>query len=106
MKRKIDHIFKRSRYDRGVTVRPELWQKLERRLDDAHPSGGRLKSWMIAASIVVIFSMATWIFITQERYEVEDLTINSQPNFSKEEIYDLEKYYALPKKIKVNPYLG
>jgi len=84
----IDELIKNSETEKNIEVRPELWRKLERRLDDA-PESSVQKSiwrpWLIAASVSLIFGFSI-LWKASNNYQVEDLHADITPTFSKEEV--------------------
>ena len=100
--RNIDDIIKGSETEKALDIRPELWDRLERQLD--HNNGSpSWSTWKIAASFLLLFSMTTLLYLNIDFYQVEDMTINGQPRFSKEEISGLEEVYWVPQSLFVNP---
>ncbi len=84
----IDDFIRRSETDKEVEVRPELWRRLERRLDDDIPQSATAsiwRPWMVAASVLVLFGFSLF-WRTSNSYDVEDLSAEKAPDFSKEEL--------------------
>lgn len=106
MKNKIDQIFNQSEHQKALDLRPELWDKLERRLDGEGSPKASKWNWMLAASILLIFSLSTLLYLNIDTYEVEDLSNEIQPYFSAEEISNLEDVYLVEIRLFVNPHLG
>ena len=98
----IDDIFKNGEHQKALDIRPELWSRLERRLDE-HPPARPWKKWLIAASLLLLFSFTTLLYLNIDVYQVEDMTVTSEPRFSKEEIGGLEEVYWVPQSLFVNP---
>lgn len=102
--KKIDDIFKQGEHQKELNIRPELWDKLERQLDEGKDSAGfNWRSLMIAASAIVLLSMTTLLYLNIDSYEVEDMSVSLSPYFFKEEIANLESVYYTPQRIFVNP---
>ncbi len=93
----IDDYIRRSETDKDLEVRPELWRRLERRLDDDHPKVVPTKSiwspWMVAASVMLLFGFS-FFWKSSSVYNVEDLAADKSPGFSKEElaIFDYDNF--------------
>lgn len=70
-------------------MRPELWRKLERRLDDSDRPIRKTKfmwrPWVIAASFLLLVGFAT-VLRSGSTYTVEDLESNILPGFTKEQL--------------------
>lgn len=95
----IDELIKNSETERNIEVRPELWRKLERRLDDAPPASEQRsfwRPWLIAASVSLIFGFSIF-WKASNNYHVEDLLADQTPTFSKEE-FVLVNYANYPPK--------
>ena len=103
MNHKIDHIIKNSQHEKALDIRPELWQRLERRLDDHSEGPRKSPRWLVAASLFVVLSLATLLILNIDRYRVEDLPVDNEPNFSKEHIANLEELYHVPPSLFLNP---
>jgi len=86
----IDEIFKNSETEKSLEVRPELWRRLERRLE-VEDGESEVKTrplwrpWMVAASLVILVG-ASMLWKTSNQYSVEDLSADAAPEFSKEEL--------------------
>lgn len=99
----IDEIFKNSEHEKELPLRPELWDRLERNLDQVpSPSSNFWRPWMVAASFILVGSLSILLYLNIERYQVEDLDATFEPHFSKEEISGLEEVYIVPIRIFVN----
>lgn len=99
----IDEIFKNSEHEKELPLRPELWDRLERNLDQVPAASRNMwRPWMVAASLMVVCSLSILLYLNVERYQVEDLDAKFGPHFSKEEISGLEEVYIVPNRIFVN----
>ncbi len=102
--KKIDDIFREGHHQKRLEIRPELWDKLERRLDgNKTPIISLWRPWIVAASTVLIMCMTMLLYLNIDTYEVEDLSVYLKPQFYKEEIINLEEVYWAPQVIFVNP---
>lgn len=102
--KKIDDIFQQGEHQKELDIRPELWDKLERHLDEG--KGSLSFDWrplMVAASSIVLISMTALLYLNIDSYELEDMSASLSPYFYKEEIANLESVYHTPQKIFVNP---
>jgi len=84
----IDDLIRRSETEKHIELRPELWRKLERRLDDDVPKAkGRpfWRPWMIAASIMMLVGFSV-VWKSSNNYSLEDLSAEKAPGFPKEEL--------------------
>ncbi len=103
MKKKIDDIFKNSEHQKSLDVRPELWDRLERQLDEDVVVNSGFRPWIVAASIVLVTTLSALLYLNIDNYEVEDLSVEIEPNFSKEETAGLEQVYWIEPSIFLNP---
>jgi len=92
----IDDFIRRSETNKELELRPELWRRLERRLDDEvphRPTKSLWKPWIIAASIMMLFGFS-FFWKTSNAYSVEDLSADKAPGFSKEEfvLFNYDNY--------------
>jgi len=101
----IDDIFKNGEHQKELEIRPELWDRVERRLDGdgAHKRQGSMRPWMVAASMTLVITMSALLYLNIDTYEVEDMIVAIEPHFSKEEVADLEKVYWIEPSLFVNP---
>ena len=102
----IDEIFRQGQNLSPEEMRPELWNKLDRRLSDIRPPKRGLRMWLTAASILLLASMLTLLNINSDTYQVEDLLIEDQPYFSKEEIEGLDAVYIAENRPMLNRNFG
>ena len=98
----IDDIFKNSETEKNLELRPELWNRMERHLNRRKVRSPKSK-WLVAASLTLIISMTSLLYLNIDFYEVEDMTVQNAPRFSKEEIAGLEQVYWVPQSLFVNP---
>lgn len=103
MKKSIDQLFKNSEHEKALEVRPELWNRLERRLDQDRPYKRQWHSWLVAASLILVLTMTVLLLLNIDRYHVEDLSGEVAPHFSKENIANLEELYYVPPSLFLNP---
>ncbi len=92
----IDDYIRRSETDKELELRPELWRRLERRLDDDvpyTPTTSIWRPWMIAASVMMLFGFSLF-WKASNTYQVEDLSADMTPGFSKEELALFEYNYT------------
>lgn len=102
--KKIDDIFREGEHQKELSIRPELWDKLERQLDkDKITSSFKWRPLMVAASTIVLISMTALLYLNIDNYEVEDMSASLSPHFYIEEIANLETVYWQPQRIFVNP---
>jgi len=84
----IDDLINRSETEKNLELRPELWRKLERRLDEDEPvvrTRSFWRPWMIAASVMLLVGFST-IWKSTNLYSVEDLSADKAFGFTKEEL--------------------
>ena len=93
----IDHIIQKSEHEKELSVRPELWHRIERRLDAQPRSRGLtpyLLSLVIAASIALMVIVMGKNVTASSSYVLEDLEAGV-PQFTHVEIrYVYEKINA------------
>ena len=102
----IEEIFRDGEHQKQVALRPEVWEKLERRLESDDAPKPSLKLWLVAASFILVATLSALLVLNIDQYHVEDLLINEQPYFTKDEIGDLNSYYVVENKLFVNPSYG
>jgi|GEM_PF-2464142 len=117
MKQNIDDIIKQSETSKSVDLDPQLWQRLERRLDFnsvpdvdnniSHMStslGDRRRRRkknskmlfsrvMVAASFAAVFALVSALYMSASKYQVTDLEVQSRPYFTKDDVDGLNRYY-------------
>ncbi len=100
----IDDIFREGEHQKNLELRPELWQRLERRLDQpSEPVKRKWRPWMVAASTILLVSLSALLLLNIDSYEVEDISAGLVPYFTSDEIAHLEDVYTIPQQIFVNP---
>ena len=115
MKEHIDKIINSSETEKFLNIRPELWDRLERQLDNTdriehalvhrmHRSKVRItrSKWLAAASIALIFTITSTFYLQMNSYTMEDLKTSTKPYFTKEDLSGLEAYYDNPDKMYLN----
>lgn len=92
----LDQLIKLSETEKDLQLTPLLWQRLDRKLNRNKKI---LAPWIriigIAASILLLSASIYIYSIRSHSYLLEDLDITGKPNFSKEELKDIELYYKL-----------
>ena len=98
-KKNIDHIdqlIQHSESEKRLDIRPILWDRLERQLDQK-PSGRPYLRWIfgsVAATISLIaFSHFGLRQAESNTYLVEDLIYDSKPVFTRQEVEGLREYF-------------
>lgn len=93
--RNIDDIIKSSQTEKPIELRPELWQRLERQLDEDKPPVVRsLRSQLlVAASVIVLMAAVSLIWSEMNRYTVEDLITEEQPYFTKDQLSNARHFH-------------
>ena len=92
MKNIFDHI-KASETEKELELRPELWNRMDRRLSQrkhqAKPNWKRLV-WM-AASLLILMIAIFGLSLPSNGYEVEDFNASGAPYFTMDQISALQK---------------
>ncbi|MFT6809639.1 MAG: ferric-dicitrate binding protein FerR (iron transport regulator) [Saprospiraceae bacterium] len=113
MKEHIDKIIKSSETEKHLDIRPELWNRLERQLDNSdsmersiarkqRPKRRKIvgSKWLAAASLAIILTIISTIYIQLNSYHMEDLnTSTAEPYFTKEDLSGLENFYNQPDRL-------
>jgi len=88
----FNHI-KSSETEKPLEVRPELWNRLDRRIGNrrrrSQPNWKRF-IWM-AASLLILMITVFGVSIKSDSYSVEDLNTSGYPYFTKDDISGLER---------------
>ena len=113
MTQHIDDLFKKSETAKEIELDPQLWSRLERRMDSSPISELKLKRkkrigstlrWsqlMVAASFVAVFSLVGTLYMQMSTYTVTDLDAAARPYFTKDDVESLKQYYPTPSRISV-----
>ena len=115
MKEQIDKIIKSSETEKSLDIRPELWDRLERQLDNTdriehsfirknRSSNRKITSskWLAAASLALILTITSTFYLQMNSYEMEDLPTSAKPYFTKDDLSGLEAYYGNQDKMYLN----
>lgn len=115
MKEHIDKIMKSSKTEKSLDIRPELWDRLERQLDNSDRIERSLikrkrksrtqirgSKWLAAASLALILTVTSTFYIQMNSYKMEDLNTSAKPYFTKEDLSGLEAYYNNPERLYLN----
>ncbi|MEL6390654.1 MAG: hypothetical protein AAFQ02_10850 [Bacteroidota bacterium] len=101
---RFDQFLRKGQTDKAQSVSPELWERLERRLDSPSiPQTSKRRShvgitmsrYLIAASFAGLMTLVTFLSLRMDRYVVTDFDLEARPYFTKEDVHGLGEYYDL-----------
>ncbi len=115
MKEHIDKIIKSSETEKSLDIRPDLWDRLERQLENSDSIemsfakkqrtkrrkivGGK---WLAAASLALILTIISTFYLQVNKYQMEDLNTSKEPYFTKEDLSGMEDLYNQPDRVLLN----
>ena len=95
MSESIDNLFKRSRYQKRISISDSLWRRVELKLERRKSAKRRRNFFYLAACITFLIIVMGSVSALSTTYTLEDQLVSSPSfAFSKEDISFVNTLYA------------